>query len=466
MLILNKIKSNPSFFFATVASFFGLVFLLITPPFQTPDEVVHFYRSYQISTPNLTFDDSRVPIPDSLANTVSITSTDPIIRFDPSKKYDIYKTKEVATYSIESGTTSQPGYNLALGSTYGPVSYLPQSMAIFFGRVIDASPIVLMYLARLSNLVVWIMLFVVAIKTIPYRKWAVVYVGLLPMGIFQAISLGGDAIMIGLTAVFVSLILKLRQNNSAGIKKKEILLLISIMSLLVLTKQNMAVFIPLILLIPNNVFKLNKHAYIYKIIFIAVPLMLVLLWVLTSNGGSGGSIDEVINKQNPMQQASFILHNPHSYINVLWNTYFFTWGDTITRSFIGSFGWVDTPLSEWIVSIGYISLFILLFANNGVDKIKKLLISEKILIGLIITAFWMIVNLALYVFYSPVGYKIIVGVQGRYFLPILLLLIPLCASNWLKITPKAYKNIATCSSIFLLTCSMVTIYIRYYVNNV
>jgi len=43
----------------------------------------------------------------------------------------------------------------------------------------------------------------------------------------------------------------------------------------------------------------------------------------------------IANSQNPVGQVKYIIHYPFGYVNVLWNTYFYTWGDNVTRSVIG-----------------------------------------------------------------------------------------------------------------------------------
>ena len=43
----------PANAFLVIAAVVGLAFCVITPPFQVPDEVVHFYRAYQISEGHL-----------------------------------------------------------------------------------------------------------------------------------------------------------------------------------------------------------------------------------------------------------------------------------------------------------------------------------------------------------------------------------------------------------------------------
>ena len=71
------------------------------------------------------------------------------------------------------------------------------------------------------------------------------------------------------------------------------------------------------------------------------------------------------NKQNPSAQIDYILQSPHSFINTLWNTNFFGWGDGVTQSFIGIFGWSDTALSVILVMLGYVGLAAVLIINSG-----------------------------------------------------------------------------------------------------
>ena len=47
MFYLNKIA--PQRFFLLTALTFGLLVIFITPPFQVPDEINHFYRAWQLS---------------------------------------------------------------------------------------------------------------------------------------------------------------------------------------------------------------------------------------------------------------------------------------------------------------------------------------------------------------------------------------------------------------------------------
>jgi uncharacterized membrane protein len=457
-------KISPLKFFIVTASFFGLLFLLLTPPFQGADEPVHFQRAYQISEGNFVIDkfgsNAGGYLPKSIDDTIDLVATHPRLEFKFDKKYNIYKTSEGLSYSLSPQKRDKQIFSAT--SVYTPVSYITSASSIFVGRILGLSPLALLYFGRLADLTVWVVLLSLAIYLMPRKKWALVFVGLLPMCLFQAATVNADVMSIGLAAVFIASILRfMEKDKTHPIGLKQALYLLALATAMVLSKQIMFVLLPLVLLIPSARFKIRNSIWI-KIAIILIPVLLLGWWMYFIRGiDVTGSFT---NRQNPSEQLHFIAHNPHSFINVIWNTYFFNWGDSVTRSFIGTFGWSDAPLSEFIVAIAYIAFFLILTINNNAKTwLSK---NQKLFILVIGIVYWLAVSAALYIYYSPVEFKVIFGLQGRYFIPLALLAIPVFYGNLLKASPKTYKRIATLTPLFLLTASVITIYVRYYINNV
>ena len=454
---------GPTRFFVVAASVFGLLLAFTVPPFQAPDEPVHFFRAYQITEGNLRVDKVGAiyggTLPLSLESTVSKTAYSPQIQSVPYHKYDVDNTK--AAFHIK--TTGQKHvYDFSTTAYYSPVSYIPQSIGILLGKVTH-TPIISMYLGRLCNLVAWIAFFAVAIRLMPQKKWAVAFVGLIPMALFQAASLSADVMAIGLFVVSLAFVLKLVAQKER-LARTDFAVLLGLMSALALSKQAMFVFLPLVLLLPGRLFTSRKSHYFSKLALLALPIILFGYWMLAA-----GNVPQstAVNGVDPTAQRQHILHNPYNFLNASFNTYLFSWGDGITQSFIGNFGWVDTPLAEPFVVIGYITMF-LLFVSSTASASTKVWLSVRqrrylLLLGL---AYVVAVTAALYVYFTPVDFKIIVGLVGRYYLPFALLLIPVMAGNWLSMKEKTYRRIATTVPLFLLAASYLTIYFRYYVNNV
>jgi uncharacterized membrane protein len=458
-------KVSPVKFFIFTAAIFGLLFILITPPFQAPDEPVHFFRAYQISEFNFVIDQKGNQaggyLPQGIGDLVTDTATHPIIKFQANKKYDDHKTFKAL--SLKLNPKKKHFYDFAATAGYPPVSYIPQSIGILIARLLHLPPLLMMYFGRLANLTVWVLMLALVIKWMPFKKWAFVFIGLLPMALFQASSLSSDGMVTGLFALFLAFILKLCRQKTR-VTTVQLGILLALAAGMTLTKQVMFLALPLVLLLPTTLFKSRKNSYAAKAALILIPLLLLTSWLFLVRGIDITS-SNALNGQNTHRQESFVVHNPHSFINVLWNTYFYNWSDGITNSFIGDFGWMDTPLAAWIVIVGYIGLGITIVANHGSYK-TWLNRRQKTIIAAVGFVYWLAVSTALYVYYSPVGYKIIVGLQGRYFFPLVLLLIPVLYSGWLRTTRQAYRRIAVLTPTFLLIASAITIYVRYFVNNV
>lgn len=455
---------SPERFFVYMAVFFGLVFIAITPPFQAPDEPAHYLRAYQVSQFNFTADNVEGTIggklPASLGKTIDDTMTNPDIAFHANYKYDVHKTAKALE---ENEASPLKVYNFSATAAYGPIAYMPQAIGIGIARLVNLPPIAMMYFGRLCNLVFWIVLMALAIRLLPYKKWVMVFIGLLPMALSQASSLSSDAISLGLTGVFIGAVFYFAQSK-ARLNRSQLLILLGLAIALCLTKQLTFLALPVVLLLPGRLFAGKVRNVATKAILILIPLTVVACWMWAS--GSSSSVSDVAaNGQNASDQLKYILLHPHSYINTLWNTYFFSWGDSVTRSMIGVFGWADAPLSELLVTAGYLSLAALYLLGYG--KFQPWLTrNQKVIVAALAVVYALAISTALYLFYSPVGFKIVYGLQGRYFLPILMLLIPLLYTRFATTTEEIYRRIAIYAPVFLLLASTITIFVRYYVNNV
>lgn len=456
---------DPVKFVVVIGCFFGVIFMLLTPPFETPDEPVHFFRAYQVSTL------SPVPsvhgvvrggwLPISLDQTVWETTTHPVIAFQPGAKYGLGLTKRALTIPLQS--QNKKLYDLSATASYAPLAYLPQAVGVGLARILQLPAIIGLYLGRVSNLAAWLVMAALAVHLIPRRKWLLAYIVLLPMAVFQAISLSADVTTVGLVLVFIAYILRCRESKAPLTYRQQITLL-ALGIVMSLTKPVMFSFLPLALLLPNRLLGTRLVAWAKKAMFILVPFTMFVGWMVLFAKSAVNAM--AANGQNPAHQLSFIVHNPHSFVNVLWNTNFFSWGDTITKSMIGIFGWMDTPLAEWIIVVGFTCLTILMITKTNLDQKAWLSRSEKYIVLLVMAAYWVGVSAALYMYYSPVGFKIIVGLQGRYFLPLLLPLAIVLYGNFAQTSTKKYRLLAVAAPLFLLTCSAITILFRYYIRNV
>jgi uncharacterized membrane protein len=464
MSFLDRFKSfarRPEGFFLIASIVSGGIFLLIIPPLQTPDEASHFFRSYQVSqlgfVPIVRDGNVGGDLPTSFAETVKFLDTKPSLRFHPETKYDLHRTKAALNMPLQKNTT-----HFTSGvAGYSPVGYLPQAASLLIGTFFNLPVVALMYIARLASLTTWIVLVFFAIKIVPVKKWAFVGLGLLPMLVAQAISPGIDAISIGLSVLFIAIVLKLR--TVPKISTKWLVSLIAIAALIALTKQTALLVLGFVFLLHSNQFDGAKwKAVLKKLLVIIVPVLLFISW--TALASHLNVTSSSVPGQNSSAQLLDIIHNPFRFPQVLFNTFFTTWGDDVIRSFIGNFGWMDTPLAGGIVAIGYVFIAFMLFTNYEPITNKLLLTrSSRWLLGVLASLYVIGTCAALYLFYSPVDFNIIYGLQGRYFLLVLFMLVPLFASLSLRMPKRNFIKTIHVASTFLLLASALTIYLRFYI---
>jgi len=453
---------SPVRFFIFTAAIFGLAFILLTPPFEGADESEHFLRAYHISEGHLSAytNNGRVGgiLPDSLSQLINYTTTDPTVPYATHTKYPEGKTKQ-ALLHMPLNPSKAHFTEFPPSSSYSPIPYIPASIGILFARLLHLPAVVTMYAGRLGNLVCWIGLFAISIRLIPRKKWALAFMGLIPMALFQASIINTDVMAIGMLALFMSYILYLR-SKAVVITKKHISALLAIGSAMTLSKQIMFVFLPLTLLLPINKKSSARFRWLAYGSVILVPLILFAGWMHITSGLDTSYA--VQTHPNAHAQVQLLAHHPRRFLSVLWNTYYFSTGDSIVNSFAGYFGWFDAPLPEIVVTLIYIAMaFILIlqprrYTKSILDK------QATYFIGAIFVLYWLAVNASLYIYYSPVGMGIIFGVQGRYFLPLSLLVIPLFYKGGIVAPQATYRRLAIISPIVFLLASVITISVRYY----
>ncbi len=461
---LQEITQKPEYFFALVAAIFGSLFILITPPFQGPDEQAHFAQVYRYSEGSSS---ATGGIPASLGDTYQTVLFEDDIRFNGNEKYELTRTKH-ALLELPLNQNDRDEGAAYSGTGYSPLPYIIQIVLVFIGHIFDAPIIVLLYLARIGTLMTFLILLFVAIKYSPVAKWPLVVIGLLPMSIFSGSMVSTDALTIGSVALFVAFILKAYVSRRA-ISNNSLLILTVLIVALVLSKIINIILLPLLILLlfKKNVINEKKRLSLIIGLMIVAGLIIAVGWQLIAPQLPEGTGTNIPKNVDAAEQIKLIIESPQKFFYALWNTYYYAWGDGIFYSLIGTFGWVDTSMALPIVIMGYVVLVLALLSNREQDSIilGKLRAIPLTGLWLVFAAYFLGVNAAMFIYYSPVDFNIIVGLQGRYFIPVLILLALITINkNVIRLKDSAYRFITVIMPVLLLIISTSYIFIRYYVN--
>lgn len=193
---------------------------------------------------------------------------------------------------------------------YFPVIYLPQAMGVWLGLHTHQPPYRTWQFGRLSNLLIYILLFCMAITIIPKNKLFLAVVGILPPNMFIASSLMSDSLFISLSACFIALFLSITTHHGQATRKE--MIAISIMTvLLFMCKIVYACLAILILVLPKNILS-TKRKLLYLGISSVISLSIYGLW---SSRFATTWADSSISTN-----LKFMLQHPFRiFLNIAWN---------------------------------------------------------------------------------------------------------------------------------------------------
>ena len=407
---LRRIVVDPSRIYLVIALFGVLGFILITPPFQGPDEEAHYNRVQYIAHGYFipTNTGGEVSLPKSIDETLKTVFFDKDIRGRTSEKYEIWRTKKALFKKLNPEKRFSP-----IMLTYNFLTYLPAVPGVFLSNLFNLSPLFSMYIARLSLAIFAVFVTYFAIKIIPVKKYLFIVLALMPMMLFQQSMVGTDGVSYAIFMLFIAYLFKL-YFQEIEISGHQWLYLAILCGLLVWSKPLLYIFLPLTII-------LSKKKNFWKNIIPIIIGCLVLFGanqLMVSNqtingqtiGGQPGSPTNV----NPKEQLSILTKNPKRFIRVMMNSYLTPFGDDEIRGVIGTFGYADVLYPIWM-SYLYISIVSVAIIIDGLKSNKDK--HYKQISVILAFVHFMAVNLAIYLTYTPVNFDIVYGVQGRYFLP-------------------------------------------------
>lgn len=459
-------KIKPSVFFTIISSCFGLLILIVVPPFQSPDEINHFYRAYQISTGDFLpkKENNRIGgnIPNSL---VALTQPYLGLRWNAAAKSNINVYFNQLSKELDAEDSQFVDFpNTAL---YSPVSYLSQSLSILLLRNAGCSPILIFYLTRLFTLIIWIIGIGYAIQLIPKYKWLFTLLALLPMSLFINMSISADVVTNILGFLLIAFILKINFENKY-LSNSQYLKNFTLSILLALAKLVYTPLILLFLIIPRENFSSKKDFITKSTILFFSGFGIALLWsyfmsryyIPYENYNALYRNDiTLVDCANVHEQIDYIINNGFYIFKVLINSMLESF-NMYFRGYIGTFGWLDTMLPIWLIITTYLVIFLTaIFEDRTIFSFS---IRQNIFIIIALLSTLILVLVSQHLSWDCVGSDIIYTIQGRYFIPIFPLLFILFSQLKNKKIKINISNVVMLFSAFSLSFSIYVLLNRYY----
>ena len=399
----DNIKGNLHNGYLLLAVSLGITMLFILPPFHVPDEAKHFIKSYEMSY-GVVKDDGYVNLPESLDNFIYKYSHSLL-------NYNVkFSGKNYFADILECGNYRYISQHITKYTNtrfLSIIPYIPSAIFIGLFRICNLSPISLILIGKLVNLLLTVIFCYYSIKNIPIFKKTLFVVVLFPIFIQQAAAVNMDYLTNLIIVFFVSCIIQMKYSEEI-LKKKQLIILSVVSIILAYCKFGYFPFFFFILLVPNNKFKTKKVALIFKILIILIPTALSFL----------DNLELGMGDNTPYYTIDFALNNPVTTAKIYYKTALWRLDLDLFRGLFDGFGW-STKWNESFVSTILSIIYILLISiKDDIDvKIKK---HDKLL--LLVVAFFSIgiVYSAMFFSWTYFGADKIDGLQPRYFIPAIL----------------------------------------------
>ena len=443
-VFLDKIK-KPHIFYLALALIAGVSIAFIMPPFRGTDEAAHVFRVYELTKGDLILNKGTggfgYDIPDAIQR----------VNISGFRANNTSLLNRIGTY-YEQGQ-KKPGDGTAFqtfegAGLYPPTAYINYLPSSFIARLGNINEYIYILILRISGLLICILMIYAAIRLIPVGKWFIVAIGLLPMSIYQMSVVSADGLLVSSSILFISLVLYVKNNYDQFSRKKWLISSTALLflALIISSKPGYWPILLLLLIIPKSfrqIFK-NKRNRIYPAI-ILVAIIAFGLWYLLLSANHQYDTRHYFEQVNhsalvTKKQVVKEIINPIALAKRFTETYIiqppiknlplFTLNfqpNFIFNTFIGVFGALEAYMPSW-TSITVLGSLIIAILIGPFTLSRKLFGKRERYLAIILwTSSFLLVSLLFWVGWTADNMPIIFGLQGRYFipiLPILVLLIP------------------------------------------
>ena len=430
--------SSPTKVFVLLALSLGATSAFLLPAFAVPDEQSHFLRAYQISEGELI----SVNRNDKPGGMIPKDVNDSISGFAKSKKNNVlYNQGEVdndyTTKEIDSNNkifTEMPNTVY-----YSPIAYAPQVLGIKLVSLARPSVGTMVVVGRIFALAAFVLVVWLAIRVSKYGSWVYVVVGLFPITIQQTASFSADTLVFASLILFISIMHSLYL-RSGKYSKNQLIGLLATTSVIALSKPTyLIVLLPLMFLPTDIAGGLKRKACTVTVIGLT-GVILAFGWVsLVNSAHPNNSLASTHAPGiNSGQQVEYLKDKPFRIFKLLTHTYIYDGDhrlelqqgtpDFIFTSGYGQMSWFVYKVPLWVTFVGYSTLVLaLLYSSAKIVPSPSFRKRINKLAGIQLTVFALgcvVTAVLMYLSWTPVGSRTVAGIQGRYIVPSLPLLIP------------------------------------------
>lgn len=444
--VLNVREDSISFLNIYIALFFlmGLAYLLVFLPYVSPDEPSHFASAYRVS--NLLLGKTGLTSGDRLLMRAEDFVLYGLDEEALSSEYYMQVTEEFRFFA------SDPSYVIADGAmvTNAIFSYIVPGIGIALARMLHMSGTMTFLMGRLANLIFFTAVLRFLMKKIPFGRTALFAIAMMPMTLHMAASYSYDVMTFGFVALFVVQVMCMVR-SAEKVSQRDYRLCVVYGILMAPSKM---VYIPLLLLIflvPwERLGETKKEAWKKKLFAVGIPLAVTcVIMVIISLVSADSTLRKMAEQSVSVNMLSWIDEEGYTiswvithmgeYILILARTvvkmmdyYFFT--------MIGSkLGWLDVDVPQVYAVASFVMLLLAVNIRDERSEAAQIGFGKKLWVAFLCAGCVFATILVMTVSWTPMSYDYVAGVQGRYFIPLLIPAIWLLQSRLVEVKSVVRK---------------------------
>ena len=404
----------------------SMAFLI--PPGYAPDEPDHAARAESVLHGAILGGRGIGPGPTDVLGVTSGVRADPaIVAADRAHVPGKWLRRGEIRRLFDIEWTGQSQFMKASVAPYFPVFYVPQAAGMGLSRLLGAPPLLAIYAGRLANVLAYLVLGSLALM-LAERGAALIFATLLlPLNLWLAASLNQDAALIATACLAAALLTR----SMAGQRNARWLAAAGIGCILIAKPP----YLPLaaLLLLPFS--GMTWRIFLQRAPIVAAAVVPALIWsVLVTKYVAAptpldpykpgplfvGDPDRVFQGTDTAAQMQVLMQPPTNLIVLPVKSFILQLPEKLEQM-VGGLGLLDVPLPypaylAWLLALataGAAGAYGRRFRGPVVDPIG-IAMTATAMIGCVLLLY-----VALYLSWTPVGRTRIEGIQGRYFTPLL-----------------------------------------------
>lgn len=399
---------------ALAALLYGLLYMVVITPHSPPDEYYHYRMSYKLSNYlMLRWDKAEYAESDDfdfLGLPAHVNSTSAYLWV-------------INDFNLPDTDKSEDQFLKGVSLDYFP-EYLAQAAGVALARLANQNVIRTFLAGRLFNLLLYTACVYFAVKRAPRFKLLLGLISIMPMSLHQAASYSYDCFVNGMSLLLISCILK-GIFEKGPLSRSDFCWMLAVSMLLTPAKVVYVCIVPLVLLIPAERYSGRRQKLIRSgaVLILCAAMMAAfqysaLMMRTTSEMSHVSGWDSF--------DIFYILHNPLTTAYMFLKSISEMMVDWLRGAIGASLSGLSLSIPSWIVSIYTLLLFTATIQVQ--DTGRALLLRERAAFFLVSAVVVLLTMLSMFLGWTSATSQVVVGVQGRYFIPVLPLMY-MCLNN-------------------------------------